>query len=70
MCHCLSAQILNTKEANKVMEAENREAFDVDRIKYEEEIASLRRIINGSRICLWKLSLCYHALTVLCSGAQ
>lgn len=70
VCHCLSAQILSTKEATKVKEAENREAFDVDRIKYEEEIASLRRIINGSGICLWQLSPCYHAWTVLYSRTQ
>lgn len=33
--------------ATKVTEAANREAFDADRMKYEEEISSLRRIING-----------------------
>jgi hypothetical protein len=32
--------------ATKARESANREAFDADRIKYEEEIASLRRIIE------------------------
>ena len=39
--------------AVKLMEATHREAFDADRIKYEEEIASLRRILDG---VLWSLS--------------
>ena len=30
-----------------------REAFDADRIIYEEEIATLRRIIDGLCMVLW-----------------
>lgn len=40
-------QVQEMLAATKVRESANREAFDADRIKYEEEIASLRRIIDG-----------------------
>ena len=52
----LSTQLLYRDEelksvttASKMAEAQNREAFDVDRVKYEEEIASLRQILDGER---------------------
>ena len=41
------AQVRDMWAATKARESANREAFDADRIKYEEEIASLRRIIEG-----------------------
>ena len=50
----LSTQLLYRDEelksvttSSKMADAQNREAFDVDRVKYEEEIASLRQILNG-----------------------
>ena len=50
----LSTQLLYKDEelksvaaASKMAHAQNREAFDADRVKYEEEIASLRQIVNG-----------------------
>lgn len=46
MCVTGFTQVQDMQVASKVTEAANREAFDVDRIKYEEEIASLHRIIN------------------------
>ena len=52
----LSTQLLYRDEelksvsaASKMADAQNREAFDVDRVKYEEEIASLRQILDGER---------------------
>jgi chromosome segregation ATPase len=39
-------EILYMDKARKGMEYATREAFDADRIKYEEEIASLHRIIE------------------------
>ena len=52
----LSTQLLYRDEelksvtaASKMANAQNREAFDVDRVKYEEEIASLRQILDGER---------------------
>lgn len=47
------SQMRDMQAAVKLMEATHREAFDADRIKYEEEIASLRRILDG---VLWSLS--------------
>lgn len=51
----LSTQLLYRDEelksvaaASKLTEAQHREAFDVDRVKYEEEIASLRQILDGN----------------------
>lgn len=41
------------RAAATLMDATHREAFDADRIKYEEEIASLRRILDGM---VWSLS--------------
>ena len=50
----LSTQLLYKDEelksiaaASKITEAQHREAFDADRVKYEEEIASLRQILDG-----------------------
>ena len=48
----MMAQILDMETAAKLVQATNREAFDVDRVKYEEEIASLRRIIDGVCVCV------------------
>ena len=55
----LSTQLLYKDEelksvtaASKMTDAQNREAFDVDRVKYEEEIASLRQIVDGERVCV------------------
>lgn len=55
----LSTQLLNRDEevkniqiAAQLMESSNREAFDVDRVKYEEEISSLRRILEGKWLCV------------------
>ena len=55
----LSTQLLYKDEelksvtaASKMTDAQNREAFDVDRVKYEEEIASLRQIVDGERECV------------------
>ena len=45
LCICCQAQ--DIRAAAKVMDASNREAFDADRTKYEEEIASLHRILEG-----------------------
>lgn len=50
-----SSQMRDMQAAVKLMEATQREAFDADRIKYEEEIASLRRILDGM---LWSVSWC------------
>lgn len=54
----LSTQLLYKDEelksvtaASKMTDAQNREAFDVDRVKYEEEIASLRQIVDGESVC-------------------
>ena len=51
----LSTQLLNRDEeikniamAAQLTEAGTREAFDADRVKYEEELASLRQILKGS----------------------
>lgn len=44
---CTCCQVQDIRAAAKVMEASNREAFDADRTKYEEEIASLHRILEG-----------------------
>lgn len=50
----LSTQLLYKDEelksitaASKITEAQHREAFDADRVKYEEEIASLRQILDS-----------------------
>ena len=50
----LSTQLLYKDEelksvaaASKMTQAQYREAFDADRVKYEEEIASLRQLISG-----------------------
>ena len=40
-------QMQDQQAAVKLMEDSHREAFDADRVKYEEEIASLTRILNG-----------------------
>jgi hypothetical protein len=52
----LSTQLLYRDEelksvttTSKMADAQNREAFDVDRVKYEEEIASLRQILDGEK---------------------
>ena len=48
---CASAlfalKLQRTLISSKARDAETREAFDADRIKYEEEIASLRSTIDG-----------------------
>ena len=50
----LSTQLLQRDEelknigmAVQLTDASSREAFDVDRVKYEEEIASLQKILKG-----------------------
>ena len=43
----LSMKLQNNSKATKGVESATREAFDADRVKYEEEIASLRRLIDG-----------------------
>ena len=50
----LSTQLLNRDEevksiamAAQLTEAGTREAFDADRVKYEEELASLRQVVEG-----------------------
>lgn len=52
--------------ATKAMEYANREAFDTDRVKYEEEIASLRRIIDGESM----IHQCPHLDTDQYRGTQ
>ena len=56
----LSTQLLYKDEelksiaaASKITEAQHREAFDADRVKYEEEIASLRQILDGKEEGAW-----------------
>lgn len=57
------------RAVTKVMESANREAFDVDRVKYEEEIASLHRIIDGGGTHYPPPSS-VPALTLLCRGTR
>lgn len=40
-------EVKNISMAAQLAEAGNREAFDADRVKYEEELASLRQILKG-----------------------
>ena len=40
-------EVKDIRMASKIMESQAKEAFDADRVKYEEEIASLRQILTG-----------------------
>ena len=46
-----------------------REAFDADRIIYEEEIATLRKTIDGLCMVLWWWCVC-AAYLKRCRGRQ
>ena len=45
-------ELKNVSMVAKVSESQTREDFDADRVKYEEEIASLRQIMNGQCLCV------------------
>ena len=63
------AQVRDMWAAVKVMEATTREAFDADRIIYEEEIASLRMIIEGGSNFL-RASTIVGILYTLCYAVE
>ncbi len=44
-------EVNNVRVVAKMSTKQVREDFDVDRVKYEEEIASLRQIMTGERAC-------------------
>ena len=60
-------ELKSTAAASKLAEAQHREAFDADRVKYEEEIASLRQILDGNGGREREREMLSYARVVVCS---